>query len=99
MVGNLSCILVLGTLGEIPSSAVQVLEEIMGVRGPELDKLIEEMHMIAVNKADECIQGEILCHEEISGLRPNKKRVVGQPMKGLNNEKTRENKYITNKRK
>ena len=87
----------LGTLGEIPSSAVQVLEE-MGVRGTELDKLIEDIHMIAVNKADECIQGEISRHEEISGLRPNKRRVVGQHMKRLNNEKTRE-KYITNKRK
>ena len=54
--------------------------------------------MIAVNKADECIQGEISRHEEISVLRPNKRRVVGQHMKRLNNEKTRE-KYITNKRK
>ena len=89
--------LVLGTLGEIPSNAVQILEE-MGVRGTELDRLIEDIHMIAVNKADECIQGEISRHEEISGLRPNKRRVVGQHMKRLNNEKTRE-KYITNKRK
>ena len=74
--------LVLGTLGEIPSSAVQVLEE-MGVRGTELDKLIEDIHMIAVNMADECIQGEISRHEEISGLKPNKRRVVGQHMKRL----------------
>ena len=62
----------------------------------ELDKLIEDIHMIAVNMADECIQGEISRHEEISGLRPNKRRVVGQHMKRLNNEKTRE-KYTTNK--
>eukprot|EP00976_Prorocentrum_cordatum_P115668 1196047-Prorocentrum_minimum.AAC.1 len=34
----------------------------------------------------------------ISGLGPNKRKVVGQPMKRLDNEKTRE-KYITNKRK
>lgn len=40
----------LGTLGEIPSNAVQILEE-MGVRGTELDRLIEDIHMIAVNKA------------------------------------------------
>ena len=71
----------MGTLGEIPSNAVQILEE-MGVRGPELDRLIEDIHMIAVNKADECIQGEISRHEEISGIRPNKSRVVGQYMKG-----------------
>eukprot|EP00976_Prorocentrum_cordatum_P071926 1180513-Prorocentrum_minimum.AAC.4 len=31
-------------------------------------------------------------------LPPNKKRVVGRPIKGLNNEETRE-KYKTNKRK
>ena len=89
--------LVLGTLGEIPSSAVQVLEE-MGVRGTELDKLIEDIHMIAVNKADECIQREISRHEEISGIRPNKSRVVRQHLKGPNNEKTCE-KRKTNKRK
>ena len=40
------------------------------------------------SKADECIQGEISRHEEISGIRPNKSRVVGQHMKGPNNEKT-----------
>ena len=99
MVGSLSYIqsLVLGTLGEIPSNAVQILEE-MGVRGPELDRLIEDIHMIAVNKADECIQKEISRHEEISGIRPNKSRVVGQHMKGHNNEKTCE-KCKTNKRK
>eukprot|EP00959_Pyramimonas_sp_CCMP1952_P060483 1263657-Pyramimonas_sp.AAC.1 len=38
------------------------------VWGPELDKLLEDIHMIAVGKADECIQEEILSHEEISGL-------------------------------
>eukprot|EP00976_Prorocentrum_cordatum_P115227 1195974-Prorocentrum_minimum.AAC.3 len=64
----------------------------MGVRGTELDRLIEDMHMIAVNKADECIQKEISRHEE------NKSRVVGQHMKGHNNEKTCE-KCKTNKRK
>eukprot|EP00976_Prorocentrum_cordatum_P028220 572193-Prorocentrum_minimum.AAC.1 len=73
MVGSLSYIytLVLGTLGEIPSNEVQILEE-MGVRGPELDRLIEDIHMmIVVNKAgtDECIQ------REISRIRPNKSRV------------------------
>ena len=40
----------------------------LGVRGPELDKLLDDLHMIAVGKADECIQEEILRHEEISGL-------------------------------
>ena len=95
--------LVLGTLGEIPSTAVQVLEE-MGVRGTKLDKLIEDIHMIAVDKADECIQEEISRHEELSGLSrgrpcgPNKRMVIGQPKKRLNNAKTRE-KFITNKRK
>ena len=59
--------LVLGTLGEIPSTAVQVLEE-MGVRGIELDRLIEDIHMIAVGKADECVQEEISSHEELSGF-------------------------------
>ena len=87
----------MGTLGEIPSNAVQILEE-MGVRGPELDRLIEDIHMIAVNKADECIQREISRHEEISGIRPNKSRVVRQHLKGPNNEKTCE-KRKTNKRK
>ena len=79
-------------------SAIQVLEEmgVAGVRGTELDKLIEDIHMIAVNKADECIQEEISRHEELSGLSrcrpcgPNKRRVIGQPMKRLNNNaKTR----------
>ena len=60
--------------------------------------------MIAVGKADECIQEEISRHKELSGLSrgrpcgPNKKMVIGQPKKRLNNAKTRE-KYITNKRK
>ena len=48
--------LVLGTLGEIPSTAVLVLEE-LGVRGSELDKLLADIHMIAINKADVCIDG------------------------------------------
>ena len=91
-------ILVLGTLGEIPSNAVQILEE-LGVRGPELDRLIEDIHMIAVNKADECIQREILRHEEISGIRPSKSRVVRQHLKRPNNEKTREKCKTNNKRK
>ena len=78
--------LVLGTLGEIPSTAVQVLEE-MGVRGTELDKLIEDIHMIAVGKADECIQEEISRHEELSGLSRggscglNKRKVIERPKK------------------
>ena len=39
---------------------VQVLEE-MGVRGrTELDKLIEDIHMIVVNKVDECIPDNIV---------------------------------------
>eukprot|EP00976_Prorocentrum_cordatum_P062683 1176812-Prorocentrum_minimum.AAC.1 len=54
------------TLGEIPSTAAATLGE-LGVRGPELDKLLDVLHMIAVGKADECIQEEILRHE-ISGL-------------------------------
>eukprot|EP00959_Pyramimonas_sp_CCMP1952_P152224 3184810-Pyramimonas_sp.AAC.1 len=45
-------ILVLGTLGEIPSTAVTTLGELLGVRGPELDKLLDDLHMIAVGKAD-----------------------------------------------
>ena len=40
----------------------------MGVRGIELDKQIEDIHMIVVGKADECIQEEISRHEELSGL-------------------------------
>eukprot|EP00959_Pyramimonas_sp_CCMP1952_P046054 962022-Pyramimonas_sp.AAC.2 len=40
--------LVLGTLGEIPSKAAIVL-----------DKLLEDLHMIAVGKADECTQYEV----------------------------------------
>ena len=56
--------LVLGTLGEIPSTAVLVLEE-LGVRGSELDKLLADIHMIAINKADVSIQTESLSHEEI----------------------------------
>ena len=40
----------------------------MGVRGTELDKLIEDIHLIAVGKADECIQEEISRHEALSGL-------------------------------
>eukprot|EP00976_Prorocentrum_cordatum_P009442 188418-Prorocentrum_minimum.AAC.1 len=56
--------------------------------------------MIAVNKADECIQGEISRYEEISGIRPNKSRVVGQHMKGPNNEtNTTCEKRKTNKKK
>ena len=58
--------MVLGTLGEIPSTAALVLEE-LGVRGAELDKLLADIHMIAIGKADVCIQTELLCHEEISG--------------------------------
>eukprot|EP00976_Prorocentrum_cordatum_P092472 1188956-Prorocentrum_minimum.AAC.6 len=54
------------TLGEIPSTAALVLEE-LGVRGPELDKLLAESHMIAIGKADICIQTESLSHEELSG--------------------------------
>eukprot|EP00976_Prorocentrum_cordatum_P103824 1193624-Prorocentrum_minimum.AAC.1 len=34
--------LVLGTLGEIPSKTISVLEE-LGVRGPVLDRLIEDI--------------------------------------------------------
>ena len=59
--------------------------------------------MIAVNKADECIQEEISRHdEELSGIfrgrpcGPNKK--IGQLKKRLNNAKTRE-KSVTHKRK
>ena len=55
--------------------------------------------MIAVNKADECIQREISRHEEISGIRPNKSRVVRQHLKGPNNEKTCEKCKTNNKRK
>ena len=58
--------LVLGTLGEIPSTAALVLEE-LGVCGSELDKLLADIHMIAIGKADVCIQTESLSHEEISG--------------------------------
>eukprot|EP00959_Pyramimonas_sp_CCMP1952_P168007 3511039-Pyramimonas_sp.AAC.1 len=43
--------LVLGTLGEIPSTAALVLEE-LGVCGSELDKLLADIHMIAIGKAD-----------------------------------------------
>eukprot|EP00976_Prorocentrum_cordatum_P049871 1006262-Prorocentrum_minimum.AAC.1 len=56
----------------------------MGVRRTELDKLIEDIHMIAVGKAEECIQEEVSRHEELSGLTrgrscgPNK-RMVEQP--------------------
>ena len=73
--------LVLGTLDEIPSTAVQVLEEI-GVRGIELDKLIEDIHMIAVGNADEykrrfhvmrsslwTLQGRIVWDEQEEGSR------------------------------
>eukprot|EP00959_Pyramimonas_sp_CCMP1952_P319049 6675463-Pyramimonas_sp.AAC.4 len=59
----------------------------MGVRGIELDRLIEDIHMIAVGKADECVQEEISRHEELSGLSAsggscgmNKRKVVEQPM-------------------
>ena len=41
MAGSLFYILVLGTLGKIPSTAVLVLEE-MGVRGSALDKLLAD---------------------------------------------------------
>eukprot|EP00976_Prorocentrum_cordatum_P099438 1191840-Prorocentrum_minimum.AAC.1 len=37
--------LVLGTLGEISSTAVATLGE-MGVRGPELDKLLDDLHRL-----------------------------------------------------
>eukprot|EP00959_Pyramimonas_sp_CCMP1952_P087207 1824443-Pyramimonas_sp.AAC.1 len=94
--------LVLGTLGEIPSTAVQVFEE-MGVRGIELDKLIEDIHMIAVGKAGECIQEEISRHEELSGVSMgglcgmNKRKVVDQPKKRHNAKARR--KETTKKRK
>eukprot|EP00959_Pyramimonas_sp_CCMP1952_P005226 109916-Pyramimonas_sp.AAC.1 len=55
--------LVLGTLGEIPFEAASVLES-LGVRGKELDSLIDDIHLTAIHKADECIQKEMLCHEE-----------------------------------
>eukprot|EP00959_Pyramimonas_sp_CCMP1952_P202639 4237587-Pyramimonas_sp.AAC.1 len=48
----------------------------------EQNKLIEDIHMIVVGKADECIQEEISCHEELSGLSKggscglNKKKVI-----------------------
>eukprot|EP00976_Prorocentrum_cordatum_P118225 1196431-Prorocentrum_minimum.AAC.2 len=43
------------------------LEE-LGVRGSELDhKLLADIQMIAIGKADVCIQTESLSHEEISG--------------------------------
>ena len=61
--------LVLGTLGEIPSTAALILEE-LGVRGSELDKLLADIHMIAVDKANVCIQTESLSHEEIPERPP-----------------------------
>eukprot|EP00959_Pyramimonas_sp_CCMP1952_P328472 6876602-Pyramimonas_sp.AAC.1 len=66
MAGSLFCILVLGTLGETPS----LDEEFFGVRGSELDRLSywpTSVCMIAIGKADVCIQTESLNHEEISG--------------------------------
>eukprot|EP00959_Pyramimonas_sp_CCMP1952_P213849 4474626-Pyramimonas_sp.AAC.1 len=75
MAGSLFYILVfMGTLGEIvPSTAGfgMVLEE-LGVRGLELDKLLADIHMIVVSKADVCIHDTdrvfiFLSHEEISG--------------------------------
>ena len=59
----------LGTLGEKPSTAALVLEE-LGVRGSELDKLLADIHMIAVDKANVCIQTESLSHEEIPERPP-----------------------------
>eukprot|EP00976_Prorocentrum_cordatum_P118111 1196413-Prorocentrum_minimum.AAC.2 len=49
--------LVLGTLGEMPSTAALVYLEELGIRGSELDKLLADIHMIANNKADVCIDG------------------------------------------
>eukprot|EP00959_Pyramimonas_sp_CCMP1952_P058114 1213186-Pyramimonas_sp.AAC.1 len=45
---------------------VLVLEE-LGVRGSELDKLLADIHVIAVGKADVCIQTESLSHEDSLG--------------------------------
>ena len=45
------------------------------------------------------MQREISRHEEISGIRPNKSRVVRQHLKGPNNEKTCEKHKTNNKRK
>eukprot|EP00976_Prorocentrum_cordatum_P080799 1184118-Prorocentrum_minimum.AAC.1 len=79
----------------------------MGVRGLELDKLREDIHMIAVGKADECIQEEISRHEELSGLSrggfcgTNKRKIVDQP-KNRPSAKPRKsllNKKETNQRK
>ena len=53
MAGSLFHTLVLGTLiGEIPSTAALVLEELGVCGAAELDKLLADVHMIAIGKAD-----------------------------------------------
>ena len=51
-------VLVLGTLGEIPATAVSTLTD-FGIRGVELQSLLRSLHMNALNWMDKCIDEEI----------------------------------------
>eukprot|EP00959_Pyramimonas_sp_CCMP1952_P329073 6889356-Pyramimonas_sp.AAC.1 len=61
----------------MPSTAALVLEELGVCGAAELDKLLADIHMIAIGKGDVCIQAEsLLCHEEISC------HISGRPLLG-----------------
>ena len=51
-------VLVLGTLGEIPATAVSTLTD-FGIRGVELQSLLRNLHMNALSWMDKCIDEEI----------------------------------------
>ena len=56
--------LVLGTLGEVPTNATELLTKV-GVKGEGLTRLLNDLHNIAIKRMSECIETDNTYNERI----------------------------------
>ena len=56
--------LILGTLGEVPTDATELLAKV-GVKGESLIRLLNDLHNIAIKRMSECIETDSTYNEQI----------------------------------